>query len=169
LSLAFISQRSFPGILRAKPLLIVAFILAGCGGSGSSKWQDVRGNGFTFNAPADWTVDVASASNGPVDLVQVHVFRLLRPYERARRAAAARELDADAARIADQLRGSVSSRRSLQVGGLDARSYTIAFDGKLEEITFVLHDQKEYELLCRRVEGGDTAACTELVQSFEAG
>jgi hypothetical protein len=169
LSLAFISQRSFPGGLPAKPLLVVAVILAGCGGSGGNNWQQVQGNGFQFNAPADWTVDGATARKGPVDLVQAQAFRLLRPYDRSRRAAVARELDADAARIADQLHGSVTSRRSLEVGGLDARSYVIAFDRKVEEITFVLNAQKEYELLCRRAADGDTAACTELLESFSVG
>ena len=36
------------------------------------------------------------------------------------------------------------SKRSLQVDGRDARSYVIDFDGKTEEITFVLDDRREY-------------------------
>src|SRR5215831_21120204 len=85
LSLAFISTRSFPGPRRAKPYLVVALILAGCGGGGSTNWQQVQGNGFVFNAPSGWTVDGAAATNGDVDRVEVVVFRLVRPYERPRR------------------------------------------------------------------------------------
>jgi hypothetical protein len=146
----------------------VALILAGCGGGGKNNWQQVQGNGFSFNAPADWTVDGAAATNGDVDRVEVLVFRLLRPYERAKRDAVARELDRNAAQLAKQLQGSISSKRWLQVGGLDARSYAIGFDGKTEEITFVLDDRREYQLLCRRAARADDAACAELLRSFHA-
>jgi hypothetical protein len=149
-------------------LLAVAFILAGCGGGGSSNWQQVRGDGFHYNAPADWAVEGAAASNGAVARVEVLVFRLLRPYDPARRVATEREFDRAAAGLASQLEGSVSSRRSLQVGGLDARSYAVAFDGKIEKITFVWQDRREYQLLCRRTASGDDAPCAELVRSFEA-
>jgi hypothetical protein len=163
---AFISHRSFPGVVRPKLLLAVAIILAGCGGSGRGNWQQVQGDGFRFNAPAAWTVSGAAATNGAVDRVEVHVFRLVRPYERARRVGATRELDLVAGRVAGQLKGSVVSRRTLQVAGLDARSYAIRFDAKTEVITFVLEDLREYQLLCRRAAGADAGPCTELVQSF---
>jgi len=99
----------------------------------------------------------------------VAVFRLVRAYERARRAAVGRELDLVASRVAGQLKGSVRSRRSLEVGGLDARSYVIDFDGKTEEITFALDGRREYQLLCRRPTGGDDAPCVELLRSFHVG
>ena len=148
-------------------MLAVALILAGCGGGGSSNWQQVRGDGFHYNAPVSWIVDGTAATNGSVDRVEVLVFRLLRPYDPARRVATARELDRVAAGIAAQLKGSVSSRRSLEVGGLDARSYAVAFDGKVERLTFVLQDRREYQLLCRRSAAGDDAPCAELLRSFE--
>jgi hypothetical protein len=148
-------------------LLAVALILAGCGGGGSSNWQQVRGDGFQYNASAEWTVDGTAATKGPVNRVEVLVFRLLRPYDPARRAATSRELDRVADGIAAQLKGSVSSRRSLELGGLDARSYAIAFDGKIEQITFVLQDRREYQLLCRRSASTDDASCAELLRSFE--
>jgi hypothetical protein len=168
LSFAFIAYRSFPGTQRAKPLLAVALILAGCGSGGSNNWQQVRGDGFRYNAPAAWTVDRTAATNGSVDRVEVLVFRLLRPYDPARRAATSRELDGVAAGIAAQLRGVVSARRFLELGGLDARSYSVIFDGKVEQLTFVLHGRREYQLLCRRSENGDDAPCAELLRSFEA-
>jgi hypothetical protein len=96
----------------------------------------------------------------------VLVFRLLRPYDPARRVATARELDRVAQRVAAQLKGSVSSRRSLEVASLDARSYSIGFGAKVEQITFVLRDRREYELLCRRTAGGDDAPCARLLASF---
>jgi hypothetical protein len=169
LSLAFISKRSFPEAPRAKPYLAAALILAGCGGGGNANWQQVKGNGFSFNAPSAWTVEDAAATNGDVDRVEVAVFRLVRAYEPARRAAVGRELDRVAARVAAQLKGSVRSRRSLEAGGLDARSYVIDFDGKTEEITFALDGRREYQLLCRRTASGDDAPCVELLRSFHVG
>jgi hypothetical protein len=167
LSFAFISHRSFPGVARAKLLLAVPLILAGCAGGGNVNWQQVEGDGFVYNAPADWTVAEGAATDGAVDRVEVLVFRLVRAYDPARRAATERELDGVAAGIAAQLKGTVTQRRSLQVAGLDARSYAIAFVGKTEQITFVLHEQREYELLCRRPAGGDDTPCAELLRSFQ--
>lgn len=119
-----------------------------------------------FNAPEGWTVTDSAAASGPVRLVEVRVFRLVREYDPARRLAAARELDGAAARLAAQLRGTVASRRWLVVGGLDARSYTIAYAGKSSQITFVLDGRREYELLCRRPAGADDGPCVELLRSF---
>jgi hypothetical protein len=147
----------------------VALILAGCGGGGSTNWQQIQGNGFVFNAPSGWTVDGAAARNGDVDRVEVVVFRLVRPYERTRHAAVVRELDRVASGVASQLNGSVRSKRSLQVDGRDARSYVIDFDGKTEEITFALDDRREFQLLCRRPAGGDNGPCAELLRSFRVG
>src|SRR5579884_2301314 len=93
LSFAFISRRSFPRRLSAKPLLLSLLILAGCGGAGGGGSQVVHGAGFTFQAPASWTVAGNAAVDGAVNRVEVLPFRLLRAYDAARRAAAARELD----------------------------------------------------------------------------
>ena len=150
-------------------MLVLALILAGCGGAGNGNWQQVQGTGFSFQAPAGWKVVGATASNGPIDRVQVNAFRLIHPYVHAKQVAAARELDSVAARLAQQLKGKVSSRRTLEVHGLDARGYAIDHKGLTEEFTFVLRGQHEYELLCRRAAGGDDAACRELVLSFRVG
>jgi hypothetical protein len=155
--------------VRVKPLLAGALILAGCGGGGNVNWQQVRGDGFTFEAPATWTVSAAAATHGPVDRVEVLVFRLLRPYIRDRRAAVARELDRDAARLASQLKGAVSSRSWLRAGGADARSYGIAYGGRVSQITFVLDGRREFQLLCRRRAGADVTPCTQLLRSFRIG
>ena len=76
------------------------------------------------------------------------------------------ELDRVASRIAAQLKGAVSSKRSLEVAGLDARSYTVAFARKTEEITFALDGQREYQLLCRRAAGAGDGPCVELLATF---
>ena len=100
----------------------------------------VTGDGFHFVAPADWTVVRKGASvaavNGDVSRVEVVRFTLEKPYRPALFAAAARELDGVAARLASQLSGNVSSRATSEVGGRKARSYTIDYGpGKTQEIS----------------------------------
>jgi hypothetical protein len=149
-------------------LLVLAFILAGCGGGGNTNWQQIQGHNFRFQAPAGWTIAGAAASNGKIDRVEVVEFKLLRPYKHTRLAAATRELDSVAVRLAQQLKGKVTRRRTVRVGGYDARSYGITYKGLTEEITFVLHGRHEYELLCRRAVSADDAGCRRLVASFHA-
>jgi len=114
-------------------------------------------------------VSGAAAASGAVDRVEVSTFKLERPYLRSKRAAVARELDRDAGDLAQQLKGTVSSKSALEVGGLDARTYALAYDDKVEEITFAFDGSREYELLCRRSQGASDAACRELVSSFRLG
>src|SRR5437879_5418022 len=97
------SRRSFPRLSRPKlAALCCALILAGCGTQGSTKWQQVQGDGFRFNAPVGWTVTGSTAKSGSVSWVGVRVFPLLHPYEQGRQAAVARELDRVAAMLARQ-------------------------------------------------------------------
>jgi hypothetical protein len=147
-------------------LLVLALILAGCGGAGNSKWQQVQGRNFLFQAPAAWAVVGTAASKGRVDRVQVSEFRLLHAYKRSELAAATKELDGVATRLAQQLKGRVAGKRTLEVGGYDARMYAIDHDSLTEEITFVLQGPHEYELLCRRAQRADDSACRELIASF---
>ncbi|HEY3921210.1 MAG TPA: hypothetical protein VGL76_03755 [Gaiellaceae bacterium] len=147
---------------------MLALILAGCGGSGNTSWQQVHGVGFSFEVPAGWELRGTAASNGTIDRVEVQSFKLEHPYTRAKRDAVARELDGDAGNLAQQLKGTLSSKTALRVGGLDARAYTIGYDSKVAQITFVLSGEHEYELFCRRSAGGSDSACAQLVASFRA-
>jgi hypothetical protein len=150
--------------------LLAALILAGCGGPAEPEAQVVRGDGFSFEAPADWTVTRAggatAATDGAVDRVEVRVFRLVRPFRAARFEAAARELDGIAARIAKQQSGRVAAKETARVAGRKARSYRIEYDGKVQVLTFVLKDRQEFQLLCRRAAGASGEACELLAESF---
>jgi hypothetical protein len=101
-----------------------------------------------------------------VNRLEVRTFKLTRPYDDARFRNAARELDSVISRLAAQLEGQVTSRRTVRVDGRRSRSYVISYDGKTQEITFVLRDRQEHQLLCRRMANGDDAPCEGLLSSF---
>lgn len=142
----------------------------GGGGGGAAKTETVVGSGFRFQAPAGWSVDrkpdVVRARDGAVDLVSVRTFPLLRRYRPALFRAVRRELDRSTEDLAIQLGGRVASHSVVRAGGGDAHSYRIEFDGKIEELTFVLRGKREYELLCRRSDSAARTACSALVSSF---
>jgi hypothetical protein len=133
--------------------------------------QPVSGSGFRFEAPADWTVTreapAVSAASGKVDLVEVRTFRLVKPYRVALFDATTRELDGVIDRIARQLSGKVASRETVTIAGRRARAYRVDYDGKVQEIAFVLRERSEYQLLCRREDDGADDACRVLRESFE--
>jgi len=135
--------------------------------------QDLSGSGFRFEAPKDWTVSreerggTVGAASGDVDLVEVRTFRLVKPYRVALFAATTRELDEVIDRIAAQQKGRVTSRATTRIAGRRARAYQVHYDGKVQEISFVLDGRREYQLLCRRPAGGDGDACRVLRESFE--
>jgi hypothetical protein len=163
------SYRSFR-ILGVLPLLI----LAGCGGSTSAKTQTVKGDGFSYAAPADWTVvrkgPSVAAVDGEVNRIEVLRFRLEKPYRPALFAAASKELDGVVNRLAGQLSGTVSSRSTSEVAGRKARSYTIQYGpGKTQEIAFVLEGRDEFQLLCRRPTSGPNDPCAQLFATFALG
>ena len=154
--------------------VLTLLILAGCGGSTSAKTQTVQGDGFRFEAPAGWTVVRKGPSvavvDGDVNRVEVVRFTLEKPYNAALFAAAARELDGVASRLATQLKGKVTSSSTSEVGGRKARSYTIDYgSGKTQEITFVLEGANEFQLLCRRDANASNDACTQLLSTFALG
>jgi hypothetical protein len=150
--------------------LLAVAILAGCGVVGDANRQRIHAPGYTFAAPRDWSVTQtatsAAASKGPVDRVQVQTFPLVKPYRSELFAAAASELDGVAAKLARQLHGHVALEMTTRVDGRDARSYRIEFAKRAAEITFVLDDVHEYQLLCRRAASDTGGTCRDFVRSF---
>ena len=134
----------------------------------------MKGDGFSYVAPATWTIvrngSSVAAEDGDVNRIEVVRFTLEKPFRPALFAAAARELDGVAARLAAQLAGKVSSSSTTDVGGRKARSYTIDYgSGKTQEITFVLEGQNEFQLLCRRDASASNNACAQLFSTFALG
>ena len=152
-------------------------LAAGCGGGGGGSTtaelsgQRVEGDGFTFQAPKDWTAKVtatsAAASRDPDTLVSVTVLPLLKPSRPALFPRVVGELDRVAKTLAAKLGGELTSSRSIEAGGGRAREYEIAHGDLVDRITFVLRAKREYELVCRwRKADGEPAACDQLVGSF---
>jgi hypothetical protein len=149
---------------------------AGCGGGGGTqpREQIVRGDGYTFTAPAGWSVSrhgreqrVAQGTR----LVSVTLYPLERRFRPALWQRVVPELDRAAEGVARQQHGSVAESRTLTISGLQARRYDIEYelDGKplVERIAFVLRGKSEYLLLCRYERGGDTGVCDRLLTSFK--
>jgi hypothetical protein len=149
----------------------LAAILAGCGGGATGESPQVlNGNGFTYSAPTGWKVTRTdrklAASEGRTDLVSVQVFPLTHAYRPALFAAASGELDRVAGELASGLRGKVTRSATVTVAGRRARQYVVTYRGLVQEVTFVLVDRREYQLLCRRASDADAAHCATLVRSF---
>jgi hypothetical protein len=157
--------------LPAKAILPLALvlILASCGGSGGSTrkpTQEIRGRGFTVEVPAGWTVrrtgSAVGARKGDA-LVSVTIFPLVKPYDPAKFAAVARELDGVAAKLAAQAGHTLTERTTTTVDGRKVRAYR--YNGV--RVGFVLDGRLEYQLLCLAPDGGDPdGACGELFGSF---
>jgi hypothetical protein len=83
-------------------------ILAACGGRGDEASQVVRGDGYRFDAPGEWSVErtarSAAAADGDVDRVEVTTFPLMRVYRPAMFGAASKELDRVPAMLARWLK-----------------------------------------------------------------
>jgi hypothetical protein len=145
----------------------------GCGG-GAPKPRVVHGDGFRFDAPADWRVVrrgrtlEAAAPAGP-ELLWVTRLRLVRPYRPELWDRVVPELDGVAARLAGEVAGDVASARTLVIAGRRARRYEIRFDRdgstRVEQIVFVLDGRTEYQLLCRLAAGG-VDVCDRFFASF---
>ncbi len=134
----------------------------------------MRGAGFSFQAPATWTVagkgDSVAASSGPVDLLQARRFALEKAYRPALFVAASKELDRDASELAAQKQGHVADRVTKQIAGRKTRYYRIVYgSGRTEEIAFVLDRRNEFQLLCRRSSTSSDADCARLFTSFALG
>ena len=134
----------------------------------------MKGDGFSYVAPAAWTVvrkgSSVAAVDGDVNRVEVVRFTLEKPYRPGLFAAVSRELDGVAVRLAGQMKGKISSRSTSDVGGRKARSYTIEYgQGKTQEITFVLEGENEFQLLCRRDSSAPNDPCAQLFSTFALG
>jgi hypothetical protein len=155
--------------------LILASCLTSCGSSGT-KERLVDGNGFTFMAPASWqetrraTMITVAPGKDASELVGVSIFRLVNPYKPALFRRVVPELDGVAAKLAGELRGRVTERRTVKVAGMKGRQYELTYaregDDLQQTITFVLQDRREYQLLCRRQAGKKLGACGRLVRTF---
>jgi hypothetical protein len=153
--------------------------VAGCGGGDAKPvaFRELSARGARFSVPSGWqttrtATTVAAASGDSSDeLVSVSIFRLLRPYSPALWARVVPELDHAADQLRQQLGASLTSARTVTVAGGFARAYELSFkrNGRdvRERITFVLRDQREYELLCRWSAGrSEPSACARLVATF---
>jgi hypothetical protein len=171
MSFPSLASRSFPS--REAPKLLaaavaVAAIVAGCGGSGTD-YRLVEGNGYSFEAPVGWTLvrtpRTLGMQHGDVDLVQVTRLPLVRAYTPVLFERVVPELDR-VARELGQGQGAHVTGRTIRVLGQPARQYDLGFSGRVEQLTFVLRGKTNYQLLCRRDEEADDAACRRLVSSF---
>jgi hypothetical protein len=155
-------------------LALTLLVVTGCGGGASTKTAIVKGSGFTFGAPASWTVSRKgsriAASEGE-RLISVTRFPLLRRFRPELWDRVVPELDRAAAAVASQQKGTVSRSSTLTIVGRRARSYDVSYAANgtplVERIAFVLEGKSEYLLLCRYERGGATDACDGLLTSFK--
>ncbi|HZO63345.1 MAG TPA: hypothetical protein VFB35_10240 [Gaiellaceae bacterium] len=158
-------------------LLALLLGAAGCGGGGAATTQTepagkaVNGAGFTFRAPPDWTTVVgptgSSARHDPSTLVSVAVLPLVKLYRLALFPKVVKELDRVADTYAANLKGRVTSRRTVEVAGRQAREYRVAHGDLVDAVTFVLRGKRNFQLTCRwRDSDGEPAACAQLAASF---
>jgi len=158
-----------------------AFLVAGCGGSGSSTAgppQTVYGAGFLFHAPGKWhvsrTQDQVAASPKPIapELVSVSVFPLQRVYTPDLYGReVTKELDPYSKKLARQQHGKVVTSKDVVVAGIRSRQYELTYprNGKQlgERITFVFRTKTEYELLCQwDASKSEPSYCAQLTASF---
>jgi hypothetical protein len=152
--------------------LVLLFILSACGGATHRKADStriLRGTGFKFSVPAGWrttsAAGVVAARRGSA-AVSVRTFTLIKRYDPARFAAAARELDGIAAKLASEAGTKLADSRTTVVGGEKIRTYTYG----ATKIGFYLVGRREYQLLCRLGPGGadKDGACALLFASFSA-
>jgi hypothetical protein len=157
--------------------LLTALVAGGCGGSAAGRPpQIVHGTGYTFEAPAGWTIvrsgrQVQAAEGGKsLALVAVSRFPLLKRFRAELWGKVVKELDRAATGIAAQQRGAISSSETTTLAGQQARRYDIAYEARgkqlVERIAFVLRGKTEYLLLCRFEQDADTDPCDALLRSF---
>jgi hypothetical protein len=168
---------SFRSVAKTLIPVAVLLILSACGGSGGSTVEatrEVRGDGFTVHVPGAWAVSGAgggkvTARNGD-RLVSVTSFRLLKPYDPGKFAAAAKELDGIAAKLAAQAGGNLTEKTTTTVDGRRVRAYRYADGASRIHVGFVLVGRREYQLVCRLPSDGadPDGACALLFDSFRS-
>jgi hypothetical protein len=168
-----ILRGSFRSLARAGLPLALVFILSACGGGTKStvvSTRVVHGPGYSFTAPSGWkttrTLRTVAVS-GEGSSVSVITSTLQKPYRPALFAAATRELDGLAAKLAAEVGKPLSQKQTVEVGGQKIRAYRFGS----ARVGFFFVDRREYELLCRLPTDGRDArgACALLFESFKAG
>jgi hypothetical protein len=150
--------------------LALLFILPAC--ASGTKIQPVstrvvRGPDFSFSAPGGWRTSRtqrAIAVRSGKTRVSVTTYTLQKPYRPALFAAAARELDGIAAKLAAEAGGTLTQKQTVRVAGAKIRAYRFG----TTRIGFVLEGKREYQLLCELPPDGQDAdgACGLLFKSF---
>lgn len=179
------SPRPLVRTLGPLTVAVAVAIAAGCGGGGGEETtatdaghvRTVRGAGFVFSAPDDWTVTrtrtvvTARPDAASSEFVSVSIFPLLKPFRPSLWPAVVKELDGVADRLAKGLAGTVEERRTLTLTGGRARSYQIVYKTEdaayVQRLTFLLRGRTEWQLLCRfRGAGPAAEACGLLTRTF---
>jgi hypothetical protein len=153
--------------------LALLFTLSACGSGTKThpvSTRVVRGPGFSFSAPGGWSTNrtqQAVAVLSGTSRVSVTTYTLQKPYRPALFAAAAKELDGIAAKLAAEAGGTLTQKQTVQVDGRKVRAYRFGST----RIGFVLLGRREYQLLCQLPPDGKDAAgaCALLFRSFSAG
>jgi hypothetical protein len=151
-------------LARAFLPLALLFILSACGGGTKTHPVSTRvvlGRGFSFSAPVGWKTSRtprAVTVQGAGSRVSVTTYTLQKPYIPALFAAAAKELDRVAAKLAAAAGTALTEKQTVDVAGERVRAYRF---GSMR-IGFVLRGKQEYQLLCDNV--GD--ACALLFKTF---
>ncbi len=150
---------------------MLVLLVAGCGGEASDRpaTQEVRGAGYSFNAPGGWEVTragrsiTASAPDG--EAVSVTRFRINLPFSPKLERQVKAELDRVTRELAAKLRGRVDASRKTRIGGRPAWVYEfVAMSDGTRRIAFVFAGRREYQLLCRG--RGEDPGCRLLLRTF---
>jgi len=150
--------------------LALLLILPACGSGTKShpvSTRVVRGPDYSFSAPGGWRTsrtERAVAVRSGASRVSVTNYTLQKPYRPALFAAAAKELDGIAAKLASEAGETLSEKQTVRVDGQRIRAYRFG----TTRIGFVLVGKREYQLLCQFPPGGKDAdgACDLLFKSF---
>jgi hypothetical protein len=150
--------------------LALLLMLSACGSGTktlSVSTRVVRGPGFSFSAPGGWSTNrtqQAVAALSGKSRVSVTTYTLQKLYRPALFAAAAKELDGIAAKLASEAGGRITRKQTVIVDGEKVRAYRFG----TTRIGFVLVGKREYQLLCQLPPAGKDAdgGCALLFKSF---